>query len=72
MAWYLAGFGGIGLLTGLFTGMSNSPVVGTVLPLLFSLIVGTGGVYLASADFSSELGRLRFRFLGVALTPIRK
>jgi hypothetical protein len=68
MTWYLMGFAGIGLLTGLFTGMSNSPVVATLLPLLFSLIVGTGGAYLASADFRSELGRLRFRLIGVALT----
>jgi hypothetical protein len=68
MKWYLGGFGAIGLLTGLYTGMSDSPVAATVLPLLFSLVVGTGGVYLAKGDFRSEVGRQRFQFIGIALT----
>ena len=35
----------LGLAIGWFAGLSSSPVVGTLLPLLFGLFGGAGGFY---------------------------
>ena len=43
----------LGVVTGLLVGLSASPVVGVVLPLLFSLLGGAGGFFVLKTDFSS-------------------
>ncbi len=65
--WYLAGFCFLGFVIGGFTGLSSSLIVTTVLPLLFALIGGTGGLYLATADFNSQFVPMRLLALGKAL-----
>jgi hypothetical protein len=64
MKWYYAGLAGVGAAVGLFTGLSSSPVVGVLLPLLFALIGGAGGLYLATADLSKSDVQLRLDLLG--------
>jgi hypothetical protein len=66
--YYSAGLGFVGAATGFFAGASNTPIVGTLLLLLFGLIGGTGGLYLASADLTSPSTGWRIRWLGTALT----
>src|SRR4051812_50067043 len=43
LRWYLVGFGSVGLLVGFFAGLSDSPAVSTLLPLILATIGGTGG-----------------------------
>jgi hypothetical protein len=66
--WFLCGFSLLGLSVGYFAGSSNSPVIGVIVPLLFGLVGGGGGFYLAGAELSSPGTALRLRFLGIALT----
>jgi hypothetical protein len=68
LRWFLIGFGLVGLTVGYLAGSSRSPVIGTLLPLLFGLIGGAGGLYLGSVDFSSPQTPARLRLLGIALT----
>jgi hypothetical protein len=42
----------LGTVTGLLVGLSQSPVVGVLLPLLFSLLGGAGGFFVLKTDFS--------------------
>ncbi len=68
LRWFLIGLGLVGLTVGYLAGSSRSPVIGTLLPLLFGLIGGVGGFYLGSVDFSSPQTPARLRLLGIALT----
>ena len=68
LRWFLIGFGLVGLAVGYLAGSSSSPVIGTLLPLLFGLVGGVGGFYLGSVDFSSPQTPARLRLLGIALT----
>lgn len=68
LSWHAAGFGSLGVAVGLFSGLSASPIVSTLLPLLFGLIGGAGGVYLAREDLGTASGRRRLREVGRALT----
>lgn len=61
---YTAGFALIGFTLGVFAGWSSTPVVATILPLIFGLLGGAGGLYLAQAD----LGSPRTRILGVTMS----
>jgi hypothetical protein len=65
--WFTAGLGLIGAATGYFVALSRSPVVAVVLPLVFGLIGGAGGVYLAKADVKSDEGRYRLALIGNAV-----
>lgn len=58
----------LGLAVGLFAGLSRSPIVGVLLPLLFGLIGGAGGLYLTRADLDSETGRRRVGLIGLMIT----
>jgi len=49
MYWYRIGLLLLGVCVGLLTGLSQSPVVSVLLPLLFSLIAGTSGFFAATA-----------------------
>ncbi len=64
--WYVAGAAAIGLLIGLMTGASNSPVAGTVIPLVFALLGGAGGFHILKADLKNAESTARLRFLGMA------
>jgi hypothetical protein len=68
LRWFLIGFGLVGLAVGYLAGSSNSPVLSTLLPLLFGLIGGAGGFYLSGVDFSLPQTLARLRLLGIALT----
>ncbi len=65
--WYAAGLATIGLTSGFFAGASHTPIVGTLLPLLFAVVGGTSGVYIANADLSNPVTVTRFRWLGRSL-----
>jgi hypothetical protein len=65
--WYVGGLAVVGLASGFFAGASHTPIIGTLLPLLFALIGGTSGIYLAGADLSSPEVAARLRWLGRAL-----
>lgn len=64
---YIVGLAAFGVATGFFAGASSTPIVGTLLPLLFGMLGGTGGVYLAAADLQSNTTSWRFAWLGKAL-----
>lgn len=65
--WYLTGLAVVGAASGFFAGASHTPIVGTLLPLLFALIGGTSGIYLATADLSAPVVVPRLQWLGRAL-----
>jgi len=65
--WYVLGCAGTGFLVGYFAGLSESPVVATTMPLLFALLGGSGGLYVARADLRAEETVLRVRLLGISL-----
>lgn len=46
----ITAMGAVGLAMGLFTGLSDSPIAKTVLPLLFATIGGSAGIYLVRTD----------------------
>jgi len=68
LRWYLSGFSLLGGAVGYFAGSSQSPVIGTLLPLLFGLIGGAGGLYLTRAELDCPKVIFRLRILGKALT----
>jgi hypothetical protein len=65
--WYLMGLVAVAAAGGFLAGASGSPVVATVLPLLFALIAGTGGVYLVTADLTAPETSWRLKWLGRSL-----
>lgn len=68
LRWYLSGFSLLGSAVGYFAGSSQSPIIGTLLPLLFGLIGGAGGLYLTRAELDRPEVIFRLRVLGKALT----
>ncbi|MEM9065408.1 MAG: hypothetical protein AAGB51_07960 [Planctomycetota bacterium] len=56
----------LGLAVGLLTGLSQSPVVGVLLPLLFGTIGGTGGLFLAKANLAVNTGGSNVGTTGLA------
>jgi hypothetical protein len=52
----------LGAAIGLFVGLSKSPIVGEVLPLLFALIAGSGGLYLVYKEASRD----QFKAVGIS------
>lgn len=65
--WYVAGLAVVGLASGFFAGASHTAIIGTLLPLLFALIGGTSGIYIANADLTAPAFAERLRWLGRAL-----
>ena len=47
--WYGLGCALLGFLIGISAGQSESPIVAVMVPLLFALLSGGGGVYVAKA-----------------------
>jgi hypothetical protein len=60
----------VGLGVGYFVALSRSPVVGVLLPLLFTLIAGAGGIYVAREDLSQKLGRRRMALLSACVIAL--
>src|SRR5215831_1164244 len=60
-SWVIIAFGIIGLLVGLVAGMSLTPIVGTMLPLLFAVIGGGVGFFASTKPEQSKK-------IGVAVT----
>jgi len=67
---YLVATAFLGAGTGLFTGISTSPVVGVLLPLLFGLLGGAGGLYVATLDLEQRAAQLKIRTLGTVVTTL--
>jgi hypothetical protein len=65
--WYAAAMTVVGLAVGYFVALSRSPVVAVLLPLLFSLIAGVSGIYVAREDLTQVAGRKRLGFLGICI-----
>jgi len=53
-AWVRVAFAVIGFLIGFAAGLSATPVVGTILPLLFAVIGGGAGLFLSKAPHNSK------------------
>ena len=64
--WFVGGMSTIGFALGWFTGMSNTPVVGALLPLLIGGIGGGAGLLLGKAKLDSALAAWRVRSVGAA------
>jgi hypothetical protein len=67
LCWYVVGLAVVALASGFFAGASHTPIVGTLLPLLFALIGGGGGFYVVNADLSATATPVRLEWLGRAL-----
>jgi len=67
VVWHMVGLSTAGLLIGAMAGLSATPVVGTMLPLLFGLLGGVSGFYAAKIDLDNSLGRHRLSFMGKSL-----
>jgi hypothetical protein len=68
--WFIIGMGLIGAATGFLVAESRSPVVAVALPLIFGLIGGAGGIYVARADLTSEAGRSRLALIGKSISAL--
>jgi hypothetical protein len=62
------GAGAFGFLLGVWIILSTSPVVTTLLPLLFGLVGGAGGLQIARFDAASAKSRDNLRLFGVCAT----
>jgi hypothetical protein len=67
LGWSVAALSVLGLGIGWFAGLSASPVVSTLLPLLFGLLGGTGGFYFQKLDLTSSKDVRSLRFLSIGL-----
>ena len=65
---YWIGLGLVGTAVGYFVALSESPVIGTLLPLLFG-ILGTGGIVaLGRMDVEREASRAKLQRVGISLS----
>ena len=65
--WFYAALVLLGTYIGLSIGLSASPVIAVVVPLLFSLIAGGSGFYAARSDLTQQAGRRKANQLGCML-----
>ncbi|MCZ6835256.1 MAG: hypothetical protein O7G85_05720 [Planctomycetota bacterium] len=71
LVWIIFGTLSVGILIGFLTGASRSPVVSSVLPLIFAAVGGLGGFhFLRSADSKQQLTRQQAILLGQAATTL--
>jgi hypothetical protein len=54
VGWYALGSALLGLLIGVSVGLSESPIVAVLVPLLFALLSGGGGFYVAKASYTGD------------------
>jgi hypothetical protein len=64
LIYYGIAFALLGLSVGVFAGLSNSQVIGVLLPLLFGLIGGANGIYLSQVDLNKTGDRRRLSLIG--------
>jgi hypothetical protein len=67
--WFVIGLGLIGCATGYLLALSDSPVVGIALPLMFGLVGAIGGVYAAKGDQSSD-HEVRLTLIGQSASAV--
>lgn len=67
---YVAGLAGVGLVVGLYSGLSLSPVATVVIVSVFGLIGGSSGLYLARTHLDIEEHRARLRAVGWGLCAL--
>ncbi len=60
----------LGSCVGILTGLSQSPVVGVLLPLLFGALGGTGGLFLARTDIANQSQKQTIMFTSVAVAML--
>jgi hypothetical protein len=65
--WYVLGFGLVGGAIGYFAGASESPIVATVIPVLFALLGGASGLYVSRIDLASAQGVSMLDLFGKSL-----
>lgn len=65
---YGTGLALLGAAAGYYVGSSESPVVAAALPLLFGLVSGAGGLYLAKVDLAKKINRTRLTAIGMMLS----
>ena len=65
IVWLTVGTSLMATFIGVTAGMSQSPVVATLLPLLFAAIGGAGGFYVLRADLSDTLTIQRLKYFGI-------
>jgi hypothetical protein len=65
---YYIGITALGVLIGFLAGGSSTPVVGALLPLLFALVGGASGFYVAKANLTATASRARIAQIGLILT----
>lgn len=63
----LAGISFVGFIIGFIAGLSSSPVVSTLLTLIFTVIAGSGGLYIGKVDFNDKYLKYKMKFMGIAL-----
>lgn len=61
------GMAALGVLVGVFAAWSATPIVTTLLPLLFGIVGGVSGVSIAKMDVSASDGQLKIKLLGQML-----
>ena len=64
---FLIGLACLGLAIGVFAGGSETPVIGTLLPLLFGLIGGASGFFVIGLDLSQTDSAKKLSLLGFSL-----
>jgi hypothetical protein len=62
--WYGSGTILLGVFLGMAAGLSKTPVIGILIPLLFSILGGAGGLYLAKAELEAPQFILRTQLVG--------
>jgi|APLak6261663543_1056040.scaffolds.fasta_scaffold01703_5 hypothetical protein len=65
LRWYWLGLSALGVLVGYLVTLSQSPVVGTLLPLLFALIAGVSSFVLGKTNFRSAESIQKIKYWGV-------
>ena len=67
---YIAGVSAMGIAVGIFVGLSHSPVVGILLPLLFAFLTGGSGLYVVLSGDSAKARLLGGSLVAFAFTVI--
>ena len=57
----------LGFVIGMLVGLSQSPVVGLALPILFSVVGGTSGFYFAKVNLNTKTGRQGVQLASLAV-----
>src|SRR3984885_4333723 len=64
---YVVATGLVDFATGVLVGLSKSPVVATILPLLFGLVGGVGGLFVSNQNNTRQPGAKRINFIAACV-----